>query len=147
MFLAAGGYAREKTLFDLRNEAFRESKRVKEYLTRSKDVVLMNSLADSCILAVTQLDAYLVMLGIFNTIAEEDWTDSAIGGLDRWLEGIKQTNELNIRSLAAVAQPNDARTTVFIKRLKKLFTDLNEGIDSEKQKISLMQRSLRLKGR
>jgi len=136
-------YALDTTLLDMRNKIFAESKDLKLLLANSKDVVLVNSMWDSCIMLVSQLDAYFSMLGIFNTIKKEDLKQDTIDYLTGWLDGIKKTNELNIKSLDAVSATMEPKTKTHILKLKDYFGKLNNQINIELDKISLFKKSLK----
>jgi hypothetical protein len=127
----------------MRNKIFEESKDLKSLLANSKDIILINSMWDSCIIAMSQLDAYFTMLGIFNTIKEENLKEEVINYLTSWLEGIKKTNELNIKSLDAVSVTLESKTKAHILRLKDYFGKLNDQINAELDKISLLKKSLK----
>jgi hypothetical protein len=92
-------YALEATLIDLRNEIFKNAEEIKASFNISKDPILINSMWDSCVMSVSQMDAYFSMLGIFNTIKKENLNDTQFNYLIHWLTQIKKTNELNIKSL------------------------------------------------
>ncbi len=101
---------------DIRNKIFKESKDIKALLPSSKDVYLINSMWDSCVLAMSQLDAYFSMLGIYNTIKRENITQTALDYLINWLKEIKRSGELNIKSLGkmlAEVQDDEARAAGF----------------------------------
>jgi hypothetical protein len=143
--LAESAYALDTTLLDMRRKIFRESKNIKSELSKTKDVVLMSSMWDSCIMTMSQIDAYFYMLQIFNTIKKEDLSEDAIKSLSDWLNEIKRTASLNIKSLKNVSQAQDSRTKVYIKILTKHFIELNKRIDAELAKISILRNSLKLK--
>lgn len=143
VLLTFSAYAQEATLLTLRNKAFKESKELKSLLIDSKDVILVNTLWDSCIMAMTQLDAYFSMVGIFNTIKKEDLKEDSVNYLINWLNEIKKTNELNIKSLNAISTTLEPKSKVHIERLKNYFSDLNNQINIESDKISLLKKSLK----
>lgn len=144
VFLSFNALALDITLFDIRNKIFEESKEIKALLPDSKDVVLVSSMWDSCLIAITQLDAYFSMLGIFNTIKKEDLSKDSINYLSDWLNEIKRTDTLNIESLNSVPQPVELDTEVHIERLKDYFTDLNNRIDAELKKLSILEDALEI---
>lgn len=143
IFLSFSLYALDTSLLDTRNKIFEESKELKSLLVSSKDVVLINSMWDSCIIAMSQLDAYFSMLGIFNTIKKEDLKEDVINYLTSWLDGIKKTNELNIKSLDAVTFTLEPKTKAYILKLKDYFAKLNNQINTELDKISVLKKSLK----
>ena len=145
IFLGSNVYALDNTLRDIRNEIFEESKKIKSSLESSRDIVLTSSMWDSCIMTMTQLDAYFYMLDIFNTIKEEDLDEGPINTLGRWLSEIKKTNELNIKGLNAFPEPIETHTTLYMERLKGHYSDLNNQIDAELKKISVLKDSLEIR--
>ncbi|MBU1061782.1 MAG: hypothetical protein KJ952_03550 [Candidatus Omnitrophica bacterium] len=143
IFLASSAYALDTALFDMRNEVFEESKEIKLSLTYSKDVVLMSSMWDSCIMVMVQLDAYFYMLRIFNTIETEDLKQDAVDTLISWLNDVKKTNEMNVKSLDSVSETAEAYTKVHLDKLKTYFGKLNTQIDIELDKIFKLRKSLK----
>lgn len=142
MLLNFSVLALDTALFDLRNRIFEESKEIKSLLQDSKDAVLVSSMWDSCIIAMTQIDAYFSMLGIFNTIKKENLSDASINYLIDWLGQIKGTNELNIKNLSALYQPMEPNTEVHVAVLTDYFGNLNKQIDVELDKLSIIKKTL-----
>lgn len=134
-------YAADNALFTMRGEIFEESKKIKAVLADSKDVILVSSMWDSCVILLTQLDAYFSMLGIFNAIKDKDLTADPINYIYSWLKGIKETNELNIKSLNEVVQVNDAKTKPQMEILKVYFKDTNDNINAELKKFDALRKS------
>ena len=145
VFLNFNAYALDFRIFDMRNKIFAESKEIKSLLANSRDVVILTNMFDSCILAMTQIDAYYSMLGIFNQIKREHLTDATLDSLVNWLNETKRTNEVNIRLLSAATQTNESYTPAHIERLKAYFGQLNNYINVELGKFSLLKRSLKIK--
>jgi len=135
-------FASDIPLMDMRNKIFEESKVMKKKLANSKDIILLNSMWDSCVIAINQLDAYFSLVGIFNTIKKENLTEASVGYLISWLNQTKQTNELNIKSLNSLASTLEARTKLYKTKLTNIFTELNSHITKELERLSLLQRSL-----
>ncbi len=135
-------YAADNALFTMRGKIFEESQKIKLALVNSKDVVLVSSMWDSCVILVNQLDAYFSMLGIFNAINNEELTADPINYIYSWLKGIKDTNELNIKSLNKVSQINDAKTKQQIEILKAYFKDTNDNISAELKKFDALRKTL-----
>ena len=133
-------------LLDMRNEIFQESKEIKPLLlTNSKDVILLNSMWDSCIMVIMQIDAYFSMIGIVNTIKEENLNEISVNYLIGWLNEIKKTNELNIRSLDSVPQEVAVSTRLRVQKLKVCLKELNELIAGESKNVLLMRNAIKLK--
>jgi hypothetical protein len=139
--LCFNAYAQTQVFVNMRNELFQESKKIKSLLTSSKDVFLLSSMWDACVMAMTQIDAYFSMLGIFNTIKEKDLSDVPIDYLSGWLSSIKQSNELNIKSLNS-SEPIEENTKVYMEKLKSSFTKMNAALDNEISRLSLLKKSL-----
>ncbi len=132
------GFALDTGLFEMRNKIVVESKQLKALLLESKDMVLMSSMWDSCIMTMTQLDAYFYMVGIFNSV--ENPTDATVNFLVNWLNIIKSTSELNIKSLNSVTQTLEPKTKVYKEKLKSDFSELNKSIDSELGRVSVLKK-------
>jgi hypothetical protein len=145
VFLGFDAYALDYRMFDLRNKIFDESKDIKSLLAKSKDAVLLLNMFDSCIISVTQIDAYFSMLGVMDTIKKEDLTAAAIDLISNWLNQIKKTNESNIRNLDSVRQQIEPATKDLLDKLKDYFNELNKKADVELNKLSLLKRSLQIK--
>jgi len=109
---ACGAYAAQDVskLVDIRNRIFEQSKEVKILFSDTKNVVLLSSMWDSCLMTISQIDAYFYMIGITNTIKDKDLSIDAIDLVLKWLDNIKKTNDLNISSLNAVKLDLDAKT-------------------------------------
>lgn len=145
IFCVSYAHAFSNPLVGMRNKIFEEAKQIKSSLTQTQDIVLVNSMWDSCIMTVSQLDAYFSLVGIFNTIKKDNITESAINYLVDWLKQIKKTAELNIKSLDAIINPLEAKTKAQMDTLKQNFSDLNSRIDTELGKHSILLRSLKVK--
>ncbi len=140
--LSFNAYAQATGLLDIRDKVLKESREIKALFSDTKDVILVSSMVDSCILTTSQLDAYFSQLGIFNTIKKDDVTPAAVNFLEQWLNGIKNTNDLNIKSLNAVTQNIQAKTKLHLERLTGYFTDLNAQIDLELAKLAALKNAL-----
>jgi hypothetical protein len=124
-------FATENKLMEIRDKILVESQDIKGLLVKTKDVILVSSMWDSCVLAISQLDSYFSQLGIFNTIKKDELTDTSIHFLSNWLKQMKKTNDLNIESLGAVNQKIEGVTKLHLERLKGYYIDLNVQIDEE----------------
>ena len=140
--LNAHAQATATGLMDIRDKVLKESREIKALFSDTKDVILVSSMVDSCILTTSQLDAYFSQLGIFNTIKKDDVTPAAVNFLEQWLNGIKNTNDLNIKSLNAVTQNIQAKTKLHLERLTGYFTDLNTQIDQELAQLAALKNAL-----
>jgi len=141
MFLSSGAYALYTTLFEIRGKIFDESRAIKLLLPNArKDIVFMNSLWDSCIITIDQLDAYFSMLGIFNTIKKDAVTESAVDYIYGWLNMMKSNNDRNIKNLGAIgALAAEANTKLHVKKMADYYTDLNGTIAAELIKVSALK--------
>ena len=133
------------TLIDVRNEILKNAQEMKTYFKASRDPILLNSMWDSSVMAVSQLDAYFSMLGIFNTIKNENLENAPFSYLINWLNLLKETAELNIKSLEAIKSTTDARSKVFALKLKDIFNNLKVRIAKELKRIAQFQESTQKK--
>ncbi len=140
--LNAHAQATAAGLMEVRDKVLKESQEIKALFSDTKDVILVSSMVDSCILTTSQLDAYFSQLGIFNTIKKNDVSPDAINFLEQWLNNIKSTNDLNIKSLSAVTQNIQAKTKLHLERLTGYFTDLNAQIEQELAQLAALKKAL-----
>lgn len=140
-------YGLDNSFLDIRNKFFEESKEIKSLLVSSKDAILISSMWDTCLLTMSGLDAYFHMLGIFNTIKERDLSEDAANYLARWLSEIKRNNELNINIIDSGSYSVEPDTKIHIERLKDYLSELNKRIDTELNKISILNQSIRRRKR
>ncbi len=140
--LNAHAQATAAGLMEVRDKVLKESQEIKALFSDTKDVILVSSMVDSCILTTSQLDAYFSQLGIFNTIKKDDVSPDAINFLEQWLNNIKSTNDLNIKSLSAVTQNIQAKTKLHLERLTGYFTDLNAQIEQELAQLAALKKAL-----
>ena len=143
MLTAVMAYAADSPFLDLRSKISDESREVKSLMANSKDPILISSLWDSCLMTASQLDAYFAMLGIFNTIKKQDYTQEAIDQLYGWLTAIKKTNDLNVKSLDSVMETIDSDTRMHVVVIKNYFKQLSREIDSELNKLSLLKKTVK----
>jgi len=129
-------HAFETSLLDMRKKISTESTAIKPLLANSKDLLLVSSMWDTCIIAVSQLDAYFHMVGIFNAIKEDSSKPEAIAYLIRWLNEIKKNNVVNIKSLKGVTYPAGPDTKKHMDILINYFSECNVIIDAELKKLS-----------
>lgn len=139
MVSASLAFALEAALFDVRNNIFKEAQTIKPLMATSKDMILLSSMWDSCIMTITQLDAYFSLVGIFNEISEKNVTEKIVQYLVDWLVTVKATNELNIKGLEAITQTIEPKTKVHVEILKAHFTSLNKRLDSEMEKVAALK--------
>ncbi len=134
--------ALETNLISVRNDILKNAQEMKGYFTTSRDPLLLNSIWDSSVMAVSQLDAYFSMLGIVNTIKNEELTVETVKYLLNWLKQIQETTDLNIQGLEAIKTTADARSKVFVLKLKDIFNKLKENLARENQNLMKLQESL-----
>ncbi len=145
VFLSTGLHAAESALPDIRNKIHEESKEIRGLMKTTKDPVFISSMWDSCLVATTQLDAYFSMLRIYNTIDNKALSKDAVDVLTGWLATIRQTDDLNIKTLSDISQAVDRDTQARMTKLKGLFEELNREIESEETKLSVIKESLSLR--
>ncbi len=139
VFFSVNSYASESGLFEMRDKISADSKQIKPLLLESKDMVLMSSMWDSCVMTMTQLDAYFYMAGIFNSVKNPN--EATVNYLINWLKIIKSTVELNIKSLAVETKTLEPKTKVYKEKLKSDFGELIKQIDSELSRVSLLKKA------
>lgn len=144
-FLGLNVYGLNNSFLDIHNKIFEESQEIKLLLPNSKDIVLLSSMWDTCLLTISQLDAYFHMLGIFNTINEKNLNQEAVAELTQWLSEIKRGSELNLKILNESARPTEASTKNHIEKIKSHFSELNKRIDAELGKVSILDKSIKRK--
>lgn len=145
VFFTQTAYCLDTKLYDLRQKLFAQAQEIKQLVNRDnagKYLVLVSSMWDTCFLAITQLDAYFYILGIFNTIKKEHLTHSTVDFLSRWLKQIKDTNDLNIKALDGIKVPIDPMIRINMERLKRNFKDLTNQINKELAEITKLDKSL-----
>jgi len=140
----SAAYPLESKLFNMRNKIFEGSQEVKSLLANSRDAAVLTSMFDSCIIAVSQIDAYFGMLGIFETIQKEHLTRTAVDFLENWLNQIKKTNDLNISFLKGINFPVEDSTREQAQKLTGYFGDLNGWIDKELVKLSIVKKTAKV---
>jgi len=143
--LSFNAYALDTTLLNMRNKFFSESLKLKDVFPKSKDMILLVVMWDSCLNTTSQLDGYFYMLGIFNTIKEENLTEDAISFLSGWLREIRKTAEMNLSSLKASTGKFEPDTKVHLAILKDYFAELIKKVDLEAGKISTLRASVKKK--
>lgn len=142
-FFNATAYALDTAMLDLRNRIFRQANEIKTILMQSGNSLLLNSMFDTCLIAVTQLDAYFSMLAIFESIDSRRLTQGTTDYLINWLEGMRNTNSLNIKNLDAIGPTKDPATDALALKLKSYFNEMNRRIDVELSKIDAIKKTAR----
>jgi hypothetical protein len=136
IFFSSSVYAFDTTLLDIRNKIFMESKGIKLLIPKSKDALLLTSFFDSYMITISQIDAYFSMLGIFESVKKENLNNAIFDYLFNWLNEIKKTNDLNLKSLGTIRQKVESGTQVYIDNLKKYYNELNKQINIEINKVA-----------
>jgi hypothetical protein len=145
LLLNLNAYALDSLLVNLRDRILEESRQIRDLLKDSKDVIILNAMWNSCNVTITQLAAYFFMIGIFNTIEQEDLTEETIVYLEKWLSEIEKVNTVNIKNLKSFSRQVDSRGRIHVEKLKMLYNDLNTTINSELKKISLIKDALKIR--
>lgn len=143
---AVNAYAFDTSLIDIRGRFFQESKRIRGLInTNPRDVAIINNLWSSCLMAVNQLDAYFNMLGIFSEVKRGEQNLEQADYLLNWLNEIKSSNALNVKSLNAALPLLNESSKGFVGKLGSLFEDLDKRIDKEIGKVNIIKKSMQLK--
>ena len=133
----------ESKMFNLRGALFDQSKVIQKAIPTSKDIFILNTLFNTCILTISQVDAYFSMMDIFNSVRKDDLTASNVQTLTRWLSELKYANDMNLKSLGSFSVPVDPATTEYIGKLKSIYTELNKMVDAELNKVSILKKSIK----
>jgi hypothetical protein len=140
-FWATGAYAESDfKILELRNRFFEESKQVKDLIPQSKDPAVLMSLYNSCVLTITQFDAYFGMLGIIQTMSDKELSSRALDVVSNWLYEIKRTNALNISTLDGMKLELAPETKNHLARLKAYFAESTMRADAELSKIATLKK-------
>jgi hypothetical protein len=140
IFCYLQAYALDTALLDIRKKIFEESKTLKVLLSSTRDVILVNSIWDSSVMAISQIDAYFSMLGIINTIKKDDLSEESLAYLSDWLLQIKMVNDLNIKSLSSLKSVLDNSTKARIANFLGHLAELNAQINIELNKIATLKK-------
>jgi hypothetical protein len=146
IFLNLNAYAAGNPLLDMRNKFFNECIDIRPLLLNVNDVVVVNSMWSSAVMTVSQLDAYFSMVGIFEAIKDRELAADPVTYLMNWLDQIKRTNELNMKSLSGITYKVQPDTQAHIDKLQGYFSSLNSFIDEESARVSALQKSLKISG-
>ncbi|HPN72963.1 MAG TPA: hypothetical protein PKZ41_03100 [Candidatus Omnitrophota bacterium] len=144
IFVLVAGFsfrASASPLIDLRTEVIEEGKRIKSAFKGSKDIILLSSMWDACMITGVQLDAYFAMVGVVGTIKEEDLTPVSVEYLISWLGRVKDNNLVNIKNLSGIANA-ERDTKAQIKRVVEYYAKLNSQIDAEIKGLQALKTSL-----
>ena len=145
MLFTCSAHASESVLIDMRDQILVEAGQLSAMMADSKAVVAVNSMWNGCVVTVTQLNGYFIMLGIFGSIKEDALSEDPIKYMNRWLEEIRKTNEGNVQSLSNLSIKVDSKTLVHVEKLKAYYGNLNTVIDAELKRVSLISESLKLR--
>jgi hypothetical protein len=140
-------YALDFKIVNLRGSIFDQSAQIKGMITpKNKDGVTLTVMFDSCMLAATQLDAYLSMLGIFETLSDSKNSEDAIKFIISWLDSTKESNTLSIKNLDALMKV-EKKTKEQADKLQATFVSFNTLIDGELRKLNALKTSARKQGK
>ncbi len=137
-FFASASYAQVSEFGVVRRNLVDKSQTFREYLGQTQDVVITSSMWDSCVLAVSQIDAYYAMVGIIQAAEAVENKEAAFYLID-WLERIKRTNVANLRSLSNTGQAAEEKTVEYMKKLYRYFSEFNEYVEQELKKIKELE--------
>lgn len=145
LLIVQNALALDTKLFEMRSRLLEESRQLKGLIPDSKDAIVLISLWDSCLMTITQLNAYFNMLSLFNSIPKDSLTREATATLTAWLLEIKTAANLHVQNMDNAAETVDEATRAHLGRLKAYFTDLGKRVEAEMNKVSLIQKSLKEK--
>ena len=131
-------YALDFKILNMRNQLFEQSRDIKALMAaKSRDSMVLVSLFNSCLMTVTELDAYFSMLGVFEALSKPGISNDAAKFIVSWLKGIKNTTTLNLDSLG-VLLPAEPRTKTEVKKLQDNLTSLSNLVDVELGKFIIL---------
>ncbi|MFH1190262.1 MAG: hypothetical protein V1682_06180 [Candidatus Omnitrophota bacterium] len=142
--LSFNAYAVESTVLDVRDKIFEEVSAMQPLLKGSKDIVLMTGMIDSCLIAKMQIDAYLIMMSIFNNVKGDDKIDISADNIMNWLNVMKKTNDLNMKTLTSLKGPFEPTTELHLKKMNGYFAELNFRLSQEFQKFDEIKKALKV---
>ncbi len=142
IFFITPVYSEGPKLLEWRNQFFEEANALRALLATSNDPGVIINMWNSCMTTILQLNAYFYMLSIFDAIKTEFLSEDPTPYLMMWLNEIKKTNALNIKNLSASSKGREPKTKEHLERLKDYYNKLNSLIDTEMDKISLIQNTL-----
>jgi hypothetical protein len=137
--------ALESKLIDARTQIMQNSQEIKKYFATTRDPVLINSMWDSSVMTVSQLDAYFSMLGIFNTIKNENLSPEAFDYLINWLNRISESADLNAKTLGQIKSTADARSKAMSLKLKSILDNLKTEVAKEQKTVGQLQAAVQKK--
>lgn len=142
MFCVSFAYALDSKILNTRDALIKESADIKALLTtKTKDPVIISGLFNTCLITATQLDAYFLMLGIFEAAKKEGCPgNEGIKFIVSWLNEIRNTSTLNIENINAITQA-EPKTKVEIGKLRATLISLSALIDIELNKFSIIAQS------
>ena len=147
VFMHINAWGMEFKVFGFRNKIFEDTKAIRTLISTSKDGPVLIGVLNSSIITMTQLDAYFFMLGIFESKKTEEVSSASLDFLTAWLNEIKKSNELQLKSLTPMPEPTEPRTKAHLEKLKSDYIGLNEQLDNELNKVSFIRKSLKVKPR
>lgn len=145
IFSGCRTYAVDTRLLNLRNSIFDASQELKPLIDNSRDAVVLVSLFDSCLLTVTQIDAYFHMLGVFESAKKEAQTADSFDFILSWLSTIKNTTDSNINNLDRPLRIFVPSTDINIDKLKVYYKELKTLIQNESNRVTAIQKALKIK--
>ena len=137
-------HAGQSKLMGFKEDVQGELVQIKALMTK-KDPVLVSSMYDSCLIAMNQIDAYISMITIFNTIDEKAVKEEAVNPLIIWLGSMKKMNTINSNTLRDTSKARSPETKARMEKVKALFEKLNKEIDIETAKWEVIRKSLPLR--
>lgn len=136
--------AADNGLLEVRDALFEESKKMNLVLPDSADPVMIISLWDTCVVAVTRINAYFYMLGILESSAEQKWSAESVDYLLIWLNETRRTIMVAMRQLGEPAQLNEAATDAHRGRIAGYLVQLDSQLEREIGRVGLLKESLNI---
>jgi len=140
ILLIGSAWAADVKLVAMRSKFIEASGQIKSSLASSKDVVVLTSLFDSCMITITELDAYFSMVGIFEQNKTGAPSNVSLAYLTSWLETMKKNNALNISSIQGLTKDMEPGTLTHMNKLKTYFGELNVNLEDELRRVNALKK-------
>jgi len=139
--LSGNASAQVQPTAQLRGKIYDEYKSLEAALQKTKDTALIFSLRDTCMITIVQLDAYITMIGMMDSVRDKGLNKGTIDYIVLWLNEMRRTNDLNIKNLA-LPREMQKDTQVHSENMMRYFNELRTYADTELRKLAKLQELL-----
>ena len=135
------------SFFRMRTQLYNESQDLKALIANSPDAAVINGIWGTCLITISQLDAYVCMIGVFNSVKGKDSEAEAVNYLSTWLSGMKSTSDLNIKAITDIPFKVQPKTKVYLEKLKGYLVELNKMVDMEIGNVASLSKAMKMQTR